>query len=321
MNIYNYQIAPDLAGARLDKALSSLMPSASRSRVQKAIKEAHVKLNNVIISDSDYKVKENDLIEITLMDPETLEIEQADIPLDIIFEDDDIIVINKPVGLTVHPGAGNHQNTLVNALIYYSCTLSDVGGDARPGIVHRLDKDTSGLMIIAKTNEAHVIVAAQIERRELIRKYKALVWGVLNPTRGRIENNIGRDRISRQKMAVVKSGGKIAITDYQTEAIFLNGALSLIECKLNTGRTHQIRVHMSHKGHSIIGDQTYGKNNRKAKTLSLDVQNTIADFKRQALHSYYLGFIHPTSNKFLEFTIDLPLDIIKIIDCLKNHQK
>lgn len=321
MEIYNYRVPHNLTGTRLDKAIAYLLPSASRSRIQKAIKDNHVKLDNMIISDSDYKVKENDLIEIRLIAPEPLEIEQADIPLDIIYADDDLMVINKPVGLTVHPGAGNHQNTLVNALAFHSDALSDIGGDFRPGIVHRLDKDTSGLMVVAKTNTAHANLASQIEKRELIRKYKALVWGVINPTKGRIETNIGRDRIARQKMTVLKVGGKHAVTDYLTEAIYASGLLSLVECKLHTGRTHQIRVHMSYIGHSILSDQTYGRNNRKVKTTSLELQNTLSELKRQALHSYYLGFIHPISNKFLEFTVDLPLDIVKIINILKSHEK
>ena len=321
MDIYNYLISHYMAGARLDKAITDLLPSASRSRIQKAIKDKHVKLNNIIISDSDYKVKENDSIEIYLASPKPLKIEQANIPLDIIYSDDDLMVINKPVGLTVHPGAGNHQNTLVNALVYHSDALSDIGGDFRPGIVHRLDKDTSGLMVVAKTNSAHARLASQIEKRELVRKYKALVWGVINPSKGRIETNIGRDKIARQKMCVLKVGGKHAVTDYHTEAIFARGLLSLVGCKLHTGRTHQIRVHMSYIGHSIVGDQTYGKNSRKAKILNLRLQNTLSEFKRQALHSYYLGFIHPATNKFLEFTIDLPLDIVTIIDVLESHNK
>ena len=240
----------------------------------------------------------------------------ANIELDIVFEDADLIVINKAAGLVVHPGAGNYNYTLVNALLYHSDSLSDMGGVIRPGIVHRLDKDTSGLMVVAKNNIAHARLANQIETRNLIRKYKALTWGVLNPLSGIIQTNIGRSINDRKKMTVLKSTGKNAITYYNTEQVFLNKLMSLVECKLETGRTHQIRVHLSHKGHSIVGDQKYGNNSRKIHNVPLLLQDKIVKLKRQALHSWYIKFNHPITAMPMEFKADLPDDIKEVIRLL-----
>ncbi|RYE06395.1 MAG: RluA family pseudouridine synthase [Rickettsiaceae bacterium] len=303
---------------RLDKSICSLLPNISRSLVQKSIKNNHVSINRVIISDCAYKIKQGDVVEIQIIEPLATEHMCAtEMALEIVFEDDDILVINKPSGLTVHPGAGNYQDTLANALLYYSKSLSDIGGHFRPGIIHRLDKDTSGLIIVAKNNEAHVNIAAQIEKRDLIRKYKALVWGMINPANGTIQYNLGRDKKLRQKMSVLNFGGKIAITQYTTKEIFLGGLISLIECKLQTGRTHQIRVHLNHIGHSVLGDQTYGNNNRKLMNIKADVKPYLLNLKRQALHSYYLGFVHPKNGSFLELEAKLPEDMQTIIDNLK----
>ncbi len=291
------------------------MPELSRSRIQKAIKDSCLKLNNEIINDSSHKVKENDIVELVLI-PETVSfMEAADIALDIVYEDDDLVVLNKQAGLTVHPGAGNHNDTLANALLKHFGDLSDVGGTTRPGIVHRLDKDTSGLMVVAKNNFAHMHLAAQIEKRELIRRYKALVWGRPNPTSGIINTQFGRSNTDRKKMTVLKFGGKVAITHYQTLQILLAGLASLVECKLDTGRTHQIRVHLSHIGNSIIGDQTYGHNARKLanKAISAEVKSLIERFGRQALHSFYIAFHQPRTGKFLEFEIGLPADMEELL--------
>ncbi len=308
-----YNIPKNLDGFRLDKALVSLISKTSRSQVQKMICDSQVQVNSMIISDSNFKVKENDIISVFFKDPDPLTMQEADIKLDIFYEDEDLIVINKAAGMTVHPGSGNHQDTLVNALLHHAKSLSSIGGLERPGIVHRLDKDTSGLMVVAKNNFAHVHLASQIESRNLVRKYKALVWGIINPQEGVIRNNIGRDRIIRQKMTVLKFGGKEAITHYKTEKIFFNGIISMVECRLATGRTHQIRVQLSHLKHSVVGDQTYGKNSKKFNCNFSIVPQKLMDFKRQALHSWYISFSHPVSGKLLEFESPLPPDITGII--------
>jgi 23S rRNA pseudouridine1911/1915/1917 synthase len=321
MQIYNLVLPTHLNGNRLDKALSCLIEDISRSQVQKAIKSDNVTVNGKIINDYSYKTQENDVIKLSVIEPAINEtLKPTKIELDIVYEDEDLIVLNKQNGLTVHPGAGNHQDTLVNALLHYSTSLSDVGEPTRPGIVHRLDKDTSGLMIVAKNNFAHNIIANQIAERKIIRKYKALIWGIMNPTSGSIDLNIDRSRADRTKMSVVKFGGKNAVTHYQTEAILLEGIISLLECRLETGRTHQIRVHLSNSGHSVVGDQVYGNNKRKINTIQsrnskITEQNiqTLLSFKRQALHSCYIAFTHPRTDEPMSFEVDLPIDIEQLL--------
>jgi len=318
MENYNFILPNNLAGSRLDKAICFLISKFSRSQIQKAIKDGNVKINEVIISDSAAKVKENDFIFIELQEAQTNEMNKANIDLDIVYEDEDLIVLNKQAGLTVHPGAGNHQDTLSNALLFHYDSLSDIGGLDRPGIVHRLDKDTSGLMVIAKNNNAHKALSHQIEKRELVRRYKAFIWGTLNPKSGIIKNNIGRSNGNRKKMTILKFGGKEAITYYNTEEIILNGLISIVECKLGTGRTHQIRAQLSHNGHSIIGDQVYGNNNRKINNCPASIVESLTKFKRQALHSWYIGFSHPITMKFLEFESFLPNDMLNLLHSIKN---
>ncbi|WP_375318999.1 RluA family pseudouridine synthase [Candidatus Tisiphia endosymbiont of Oplodontha viridula] len=308
-----YNIPQNLDGFRIDKALVSLVSRTSRSQVQKMISDFQIQVNGLIISDSNFKVKENDIISVFFKVSEPLMMQEADIKLDIFYEDEDLMVINKASGMTVHPGSGNHQDTLVNALLHHAKSLSSIGGLERPGIVHRLDKDTSGLMVVAKNNFAHVHLAKQIESRNLVRKYKALVWGIINPQEGVIRNNIGKDRIIRQKMTILKFGGKEAVTHYKTEEIFFDGIISMVECRLATGRTHQIRVQLSHLKHSVVGDQTYGKNSKKVNANYSILPQKLMDFKRQALHSWYISFSHPVSGKLLEFESPLPSDITEII--------
>lgn len=313
MKNYNFVLAKSCNNQRLDKVIQHLVGNISRTRIQKAIDGGLVKVNKLIISDSNTQVKTNDLIFVHLPEPESLHMTATNIALDIIFEDHDLIVINKPAGLTVHPGAGNYRDTLANGLLYYTNSLSDIGGLIRPGIVHRLDKDTSGLMVVAKNNLAHVNLARQIETRQLVRRYQAVIWGVMNPLSGTIKANIGRSKADRKKMAILRSGGKPATTYYHTRQIFLSSAASLIECKLETGRTHQIRVHLSGRGHSLVGDQTYGHNNHQIKPAQAALAG-LADFKRQALHSWYISFSHPVSNNILEFSSALPADISQLIE-------
>ena len=309
MTSYKYIIPEHLSGQRLDKALSLLCHESTRSQIQNAIKNKKTILNEQIISNLSSRVKENDVVEVNIIEEVQENIEAADIPLDIVYEDMDLIVINKSSNMTVHPGAGNHNNTLVNALLYHSRNLSDIGGEIRPGIVHRLDKTTSGLMVVAKNNKAHVHLAEQIESRNLIRKYKALVWGMIKQTEGTIDIPIGRSSSDRKRMTTLKNGGgKSAITHYKVIEIIHGGLFSLVECKLETGRTHQIRVHMSHIGHSIVGDQTYGNNSRKIRGCPENIKKELLKIDHQALHSFYISFDHPTSKKRMEFVQDIPQD-------------
>lgn len=318
MKQYNFIVPHPLNGERLDKAIASLMEESSRSQVQKAIKNNQLTLNNEIISNLSFKVKENDIINVNLTEEPPKNIIAKNIPIDIVFEDEDLIVINKSPNLTVHPGSGNYTDTLVNGLLYHSKYLSDVGGEIRPGIVHRLDKDTSGLMVVAKNNFTHVNLADQIKSRELKRKYKALVWGVMKPTEGTIDLPVDRSRSDRKKMTTVKTGGKTAVTFYKTLEILHKGLFSIVECKLETGRTHQIRVHLSHFGHSIVGDQTYGNNSRKIEGSPECLKAVLCNMDRQALHSFYISFIHPRNKMRMEFEKDVPLDYNDLIEFIRR---
>jgi len=236
----------------------------------------------------------------------------------ILYEDKDLIVLDKPSGLTVHPGAGQKNRTLVDFLIKkYGKNLSNLSGTDRPGIVHRLDKDTSGLLIIAKNNKIHKLLQEKFEKREINRLYLAVIWGLLKKNSGSFRMNIGRNPKNRKKFSIFKIGGKSAVTKYKVKKIFSNVA-SLIECKLLTGRTHQIRVHLSSSGNSIIGDKKYGKNKSKLlKNVDKSLVNHIITFKRQALHAYFLSFIHPIKKNKIELNSELPNDINALIENLK----
>ncbi len=319
MTTYKYKIPEHLNSQRLDKALSLLCQESTRSQIQKAIKNNQAVLNNKIISNLSSRVKENDVVEINIIEEMPENIEPTNIPLDIVYEDSDLIVINKNSNMTVHPGAGSHNDTLVNALLYHSKNLSDIGGEIRPGIVHRLDKTTSGLMVVAKNNKSHVDLAAQIESRNLIRKYKALVWGMIKQTEGTIDIPIGRSNSDRKKMTTLKNGGgKAAITHYKVVEIIHGGLFSLVECKLETGRTHQIRVHMSHVGHSIVGDQTYGNNSRKIHGCPEHLKEELLKIDHQALHSFYISFDHPTTKERMEFLQDIPKDYQHLLNFIRK---
>jgi 23S rRNA pseudouridine1911/1915/1917 synthase len=318
MSIRQIQITSLQHGQRLDKAVCQLLKDVSRSQIQKAIKDNRLRLNSGIISNLSLKVKDNDLIEIDLYEAPPTNILPVDIKLDIIYEDEDLIVINKPVGMTTHPGTGDYQDTLVNALLFHTNQLSDIGGEIRPGIVHRLDKDTSGLMVVAKNNKAHVNLAGQIKTKELKRFYKALVWGAPKPSSGIIRTKIGRSRIDRRKMRVFKVGGREAVTHYRTMQTLAGGLFSLVECRLETGRTHQIRVHMSHMGNSIVGDQVYGNNKRKLLNIPADSYEVINNFNHQALHSFYISFMHPVTNLVMEFEKDVPSGYNALLDAISN---
>lgn len=318
MKLESYSVPVSLNNYRIDKALSSLCPDLSRNQLQKMIKNHQVKLNGAIISNLSDKVKENDLIEVRALPPIVEStIKATNLPLDIIYEDTDLIVINKSSNMTVHPGAGTKNDTLVNALLYHQKELSPGSDFSRPGIVHRLDKNTSGLMVVAKNNYAHQHLAAQIAARTFEREYKALIWGLLQPTNGTIDLNIGRDPIYRQKMTSFRNdSGKKAITHYETLKILHNGLFSLVKCKLDTGRTHQIRVHLSHTGHSIVGDQIYGNNARKIRGAPIHLQEILTAFEHQALHSFSLNFTQPSTGRPLSFVQNLPDDYQKLLDLI-----
>ena len=314
-------ITEEYAGSRLDIILTKLLPELTRSNLKKIIELNQVKINNIIINSPSKKLKINDNIEINLIPKQEIKIEPYKTKLNIIFEDKDILVINKPAGMVVHPGAGNYTETLVNALIYKYKKLSDLNGSTRPGIVHRIDKETSGLLVVAKNNKAHAHLGKQFNDHSISRTYQALVWGVLRPLSGRIETLIGRSRKNRQLMSVTEITGKKAVTNYLTLKVFDIKdipKISFVECQLETGRTHQIRVHMAYKGNSLLGDQQYGKKNLKFKKLNEEFAEKLKVLNRQALHAKNLGFIHPTTNKFISFESELPADFKKILNLLNK---
>ncbi|MFK8040360.1 MAG: RluA family pseudouridine synthase [Rickettsiaceae bacterium] len=307
---YKFIITEHLAQSRLDKILSDFIPDFSRSFIQKSIKHGNAKINDAIIVDVDHKMQENDIVEISLgLNQDETNVLPKKKEIEIVYEDEDVIVVNKQAGLTVHPGAGNYDDTLANALLYHTKQLSYINESTRPGIIHRLDKDTSGLIVVAKNNLAHNLLAEQIANRSFKRKYKALVWGMLKPSQGSISGNIGRSKSNRKKMDVLQIGGKHAITHYQTEQIFYNGLLSLIKCSLETGRTHQIRVHLNHIGHSVVGDTTYGYNKRKINKLGDELKIPLNQLERQALHAYNIEFFHPRTNEQMKFIVPIAKDI------------
>jgi len=321
-NIYNVTITQDYEGYRIDKFLQSKITKLSRTRIQSLINEGEVKLNNSIIKNSSKKVKNLDIIIVNFPEPKKTLIKANKIPLDILYDDNDLIVINKLPGVVVHPGPGNYENTIVNGLLFkYKNNLSSVGGKLRPGIVHRIDKDTSGVIVVAKNDIAHINLSSQFSSHSIKRVYEALVWGYLKPQNGKINERISRSIKNRQLMAVRKEKGKISITNYKTMKIFQNTDLpkiSLIECKLETGRTHQIRVHMNFKGNSIVGDRSYGKRKKKFKKINPDVEEKINNFNRQALHAKSLGFIHPTTKKEIFFEARRPKDFDILIKTLNK---
>ena len=309
-------------GKRLDVILSKHIPNLTRSNLKKIIEHKNVKINKFIIDSASKKIKLNDNIEVNLIQDENNKIKPSKIKLNIIHEDKDILIVDKPAGMVVHPGAGNFKDTLVNALIYkYKNKLSNINGNLRPGIVHRIDKLTSGLLVVAKNNKAHSELGKQFSEHSIERSYLALVWGVLRPLNGKIETLIGRSKKNRQKMSVSEIGGKKAITNYVTKKIFdIKDVpkISFVECKLETGRTHQIRVHMEYMGNSLLGDKQYGKKNLKFKKINEDFEKKLNLLNRQALHAKSLGFIHPASKKKLDFMTKLPKDFDKLLNLLNK---
>ena len=323
--VINMLVDKQYSGERLDVFISSKIADVSRTRIKNLILNGMVKINNQICYEPSKKISLKNNLIIEIPPPKKTNIKPYNYNLDIIFEDSDIIMINKPAGLVVHPGAGNTENTLVNALVNYcKGTLSTIGGELRPGIVHRLDKDTSGLLVVAKNDVAHINLSKQFSNHTINRKYEALVWGTLRPQKGIIKSYITRSNRNRQLMEVSQTKGKSAVTNYKTLEIFQNNkvpTLSLIECKLDSGRTHQIRVHMTYKGNPIVGDKLYKKKNKKFKKIDVELNSIIKNIDRQFLHAKFLGFVHPLSNKEVHFEIPLPKNLSKLVKKLRNLSK
>lgn len=305
------QITPALHGARLDRALATLVPSLSRERVKALILGGHVRgPGGAAASDPALKVKADTAFALVIPPAAPAQAQAQAIDLAIVHEDAHLIVIDKPAGMVVHPAAGNPDGTLVNALLHHCAgQLSGIGGVARPGIVHRIDKDTSGLLVVAKSDAAHEGLARQFKDHSIVRRYLALVAGVPAPPGGTVDQWIGRSDTNRQKMAVQRAGrGKHAVTHYRTLAPLDRAAL--IECRLETGRTHQVRVHMAHIGHPLLGDPVYGRAGPHKSLLGE------LDFRRQALHAAYLGFIHPVDGTDLNFESSIPDDMQRLFSHL-----
>ena len=336
--IVSFEIAAD-PPARLDKALSRDVPedaSLSRSRLAKLIPAGEVTVNGTVVTDPRAKVAEGDIVAVTIEVATESHIGGEDIPLEVVFEDDDLVVINKPAGMVVHPAPGSPSGTLVNALIHHCGeSLSGVGGEKRPGIVHRIDKETSGLLVVAKSDKAHHGLAAQFERHTVVRHYKAVCYGApdandprLRGVRGtnfesgnilKISTQLARHKHDRQRQAVLWHGGRHAVTRSRIlETFGVTPVASLIECWLETGRTHQIRVHMAHVGHSLIGDPTYGgKRKLSAKAVNVVAVDAVRNFPRQALHAASLGFVHPVTGEKVHFSAPLPTDMTELLEILR----
>ena len=310
---------------RVDVFVNKKENTLSRTRVKNLILKGKLKLNGKVINNPSHKVLKEDKINLEIPEPKKASLKSFDFKLNIIYEDDDLLVINKPAGIIMHPGAGNYDKTIVNALMHYCRgNLSNIGDELRPGIVHRIDKDTSGLVVIAKNNETHENLSKQFNKHTINRIYQLMIWGKLRPQSGKIETLITRSSRNRQLMEVGITKGRKAITNYKTLEIFENNktpTLSLVECKLETGRTHQIRVHMSYKGNNILGDNKYKKKFKKLKNIDINLEKSLYKLNRQFLHAKTLGFTHPKSDKELEFSSILPQDLEHILKMLRNINK
>ena len=310
---------------RVDVFINKKKNDISRTRIKNLILEKRLKLNKEIIVSPSKKISNGDTIELIIPEPKKASIKPYKFKLNIVFEDKDVIVLNKPAGISIHPGAGNYDNTIVNALINYdkNC-LSNIGGELRPGIVHRIDKNTSGLVVIAKNNQTHENLSNQFRKHSIQRVYQLLIWGKVRPSKGKIVTLISRSTKNRQMMVVSNIKGKKAITNYKTIEIFENKytpTLSLLECKLETGRTHQIRVHINYLGNSIVGDDKYKKKFKRIKNIDQDLEKLLANLNRQFLHAKTLGFFHPSKKKEMTFSSNLPNELEIILKKLRNTNK
>ena len=324
-NIITLVVDSEFEGKRIDVFIANKKEDLSRTRVKNLIINGNLNINNQLVKDPSKKIFALDRIEIMIPEPKKASLKPFKYKLNIVHEDDDLLVIDKLAGISMHPGAGNYDNTIVNALMDLDYkNLSTIGDEFRPGIVHRIDKDTSGLIVIAKNNKTHEDLSKQFSDHTITRLYQTLIWGKLRPQHGIIETLITRSSKNRQLMEVGATKGKKAITNYKTLEIFENRnvpTLSLVECKLETGRTHQIRVHMSYKGNNILGDKKYKKKFKKFKGVDLEIEEMLVNLNRQFLHAKVLGFTHPSSGKRLEFSSDLPNELEIILKKLRNSNK
>ena len=304
MDIFKFLINEEWEGLRIDKYLSSNLDFLSRSYIQKMIQEQNVSVNGKIVK-ANYNLREDDEIEFQLPPNVEPDIEAENIPLDVLYEDNDVIVVNKPKGMVVHPAAGHYSGTLVNALMYHcKDSLSGINGVMRPGIVHRIDKDTTGSLIICKNDASHEIIAQQLKEHSIVRKYRAICMGVIKEDELTINAPIGRHPVERKKMAINEKNGKSAVTHVKVLKRLKNA--TYVECRLETGRTHQIRVHLSSMGHPLLGDEVYGDTKNKHK------------LQGQTLHAHILGFIHPTTEEYIETTASIPSYFEKLLKILEN---
>lgn len=295
----------DVSGARIDAWLASKLNEYSRSYIQKLVEDGAVQVNNKTVK-SNYKLKDQDTVTIMIPEPEKLDVAAEKIDIEVLYEDSDIIVVNKPKGMVVHPAAGNYTGTLVNAMMdYCGDDLSDINGVIRPGIVHRIDKDTSGVLVIAKTNRAHEKLSEKLKEHDIKRVYNAVVGGVIKEEAGKIDAPIGRHPVDRKKMAVNTKNGRRAVTHFKVLERFKNA--TYIEVELETGRTHQIRVHMSYIGYPIVGDKVYGNRNQKYDTDG------------QALHARVLCFVHPVTGEYMEFEAELPEYFVELLKQVREE--
>lgn len=317
MASFTFLAAPDASGQRLDRFLADAVGILSRSRVKSLIEQGLVRRNGKVLTEPSEQIRAGATYELDLPPPVQATPQPQAIPFPILYEDDDLIVLDKPAGLVVHPAPGNEDGTLVNALLAHcGSSLTGIGGERRPGIVHRLDKDTSGLMVAAKTQLANNALTAAFAARDLDRAYLALVWSLPVPLVGEIEGDIGRDRRDRKRMAVVRQKGKPSLTHYRTLRAW-GSAVALLECRLATGRTHQIRVHLSNAGHPVVGDPVYLRRvPAVARALPEPVRRRLLDFPRQALHATRLGFAHPRTGAHLSFAGDPPPDMAELLASL-----
>jgi 23S rRNA pseudouridine1911/1915/1917 synthase len=321
----NLIVKEDDKNLRVDVFINKKENGISRTRIKNLILNKNLKLNSKIIIDPSKKVSLDDTLMLTVPEPKKASLKSYKYKLNIVYEDDDLIVLNKPAGIVMHPGAGNFDNTIVNALISYDKnSLSNIGDELRPGIVHRIDKNTSGLVVIAKNNLTHEKLSAQFSKHSIIRVYQLLIWGKVRPSKGKVETLITRSSKNRQMMEVSQIKGKKAITNYKTLEIFENKntpTLSLLECKLETGRTHQIRVHMNYLGNSIVGDDKYKKKFKMVKNINPVLEKNLINLKRQFLHAKTIGFMHPKKNKEMIFNSILPQELEIILKMLRNTDK
>ena len=310
---------------RVDVFINKKENDISRTRIKNLILDQKLKINKKVAVDASKKISTNDILELTIPSPKKASLKPFKYKLDITYEDEDLIVLNKHAGIAMHPGSGNYDNTIVNALMNYDKnSLSNIGDELRPGIVHRIDKNTSGLVVIAKNNQAHEHLSTQFSEHSITRVYQALIWGKVKPSRGKIETLITRSSKNRQMMEVSRTKGKKAITNYETIETFENKntpTLSLLECKLETGRTHQIRVHMNYLGNSIVGDDKYKKKLKKIKNVEPILEKSLINLNRQFLHAKTIGFIHPKKKVEMVFNAILPHELEKIIKMLRNSSK